>query len=217
MFTDQDLKTGHFLLLIKSIALFNADQHEEAILLIQELAAACLDVDHLGCRVVEIYPRVRLGTKALGDAPYDEAVDHFTTAVNSSAFSSKCIHEIYEEIVLFGWILESLLLTAHQKRCQAFLAAGRSNEALEAYKYMMDAIDESAKAGCLDWSYEFKEKCSALTAHYDRILGAEISGKLYAYKFLTPIYHIPAQMCGCQECVRVAQQRRKVRESVSNT
>jgi hypothetical protein len=56
-------------------------------------------------------------------------------------------------IQLFGWILESLLLTAHQKRCQAFLAAGRSNEALEAYKYMMDAIDESAKAGCLDWSY----------------------------------------------------------------
>jgi hypothetical protein len=70
MFTDQDSKTGHFLLLIKvgqirfaysllhsvfqSIALFNADQHEEAILLIQELAAACLDVDHLGCRVVEV-------------------------------------------------------------------------------------------------------------------------------------------------------------------
>jgi hypothetical protein len=56
-------------------------------------------------------------------------------------------------IQLFGWDIESLLLTAHQKRCQVFLAAGRSDEALEAYKYTMDTIDGSAKAGCLDWSY----------------------------------------------------------------
>ncbi|KAG1799683.1 uncharacterized protein HD556DRAFT_58667 [Suillus plorans] len=40
---------------------------------------------------------------------------------------------------------------------------------------MMDTIDESAKASCLDWSNEFKERCSALAAHDDRILGAEIA------------------------------------------
>jgi hypothetical protein len=45
-----------------------------------------------------------------------------------------------------------LLLTTHQKRCQAFLSAGKIDEALEAHKYMMDAIDETAKASCLDWS-----------------------------------------------------------------
>jgi hypothetical protein len=44
------------------------------------------------------------------------------------------------------------LLTTHQKRCQAFLSAGKSDEALKAHKYMMDAIDESAKASCLEWS-----------------------------------------------------------------
>jgi hypothetical protein len=54
-------------------------------------------------------------------------------------------------VQLFGWDLEFLCLTAHQKRCQAFLSAGRPDEALEAYKYMMDAIDESAKASCLGW------------------------------------------------------------------
>jgi hypothetical protein len=43
-------------------------------------------------------------------------------------------------------------LTAHQKRCQAFLSAGKTTEALEAHKYMMDAIDEPAKASCLEWS-----------------------------------------------------------------
>jgi hypothetical protein len=70
MFTKQDSDTNHFLLLIKVgqihlacsllhsvfqvIALFNADQHEEAMLLVKELAAACPNADPLGCRVVEV-------------------------------------------------------------------------------------------------------------------------------------------------------------------
>jgi hypothetical protein len=61
-------------------------------------------------------------------------------------FINKCF------VQLFGWDLEALCLTAHQKRCQAFLSAGKPDEALEAHKYMMDAIDESAKASCLVWS-----------------------------------------------------------------
>ncbi|KAG2339399.1 WD40 repeat-like protein [Suillus weaverae] len=194
MFTNQDSNINHFLLLIRvgrirfsysllhfifqAIALFNADQHEEAILLIKELATACPNADPLGCRVVETYLRVQLGTKASDGARHDEAADHFTAAVNSGAFSSKTIHLIYEDlIVLFGWDLEFLLLTTHQKRCQAFLSAGKADEALEAHKYMMDTIDETARASCLDWSSEFKERCSVLASHDDRILGAEIPGQ----------------------------------------
>jgi hypothetical protein len=55
-------------------------------------------------------------------------------------------------IQLFGWDLQALCLTAHQKRCQAFLSAGKRDKALEAHKYMMDTIDETAKASCLVWS-----------------------------------------------------------------
>jgi hypothetical protein len=70
MFTNQDSNTNHFLLLIKvdeihfaysllyfvpqAIALFNAAQHEEAMFLVKELAAACPNVDILGCHVVEV-------------------------------------------------------------------------------------------------------------------------------------------------------------------
>jgi hypothetical protein len=70
MFTNQDSNTNHFLLLIKvgqirlvysllysvpqAIALFNAAQHEEAMFLVKELAAACPNVDIIGCRVVEV-------------------------------------------------------------------------------------------------------------------------------------------------------------------
>ncbi|KIK31522.1 hypothetical protein CY34DRAFT_19838 [Suillus luteus UH-Slu-Lm8-n1] len=53
MFTNQDSITSHFLLLIKAIAFFNADQHEEAMLLVKELTSACRNADLLGCRIVE--------------------------------------------------------------------------------------------------------------------------------------------------------------------
>ncbi|KAG2342511.1 hypothetical protein BDR05DRAFT_348619 [Suillus weaverae] len=165
MFTNQDSETNHFLLLIKAMALFSADQHDEAMLLIKKLAAACPTTDLLGCCVLETYLRVQLGTNALNGARHDEAASHFTAAVNSGAFSSKYIHQIYEDLtVLFGWDLESLCLTAHQKRCRAFLSAGKPDEALKAHRYMMDTIDESAKANCLDWSNAFKQECSAFCA-----------------------------------------------------
>jgi hypothetical protein len=103
---------------------------------------------------------------------HDEAAYYFTAAVNAGALSSKFIHQTYVDLTvvrqddiariilfinkcsvqLFGWNLEALCLTAHQKRCQAFLSAGKPDKALEAHKYMMDTIDESVKASCLVWS-----------------------------------------------------------------
>jgi hypothetical protein len=119
----------------------------------------------------QTYLRIQLGIDAFDGARHNEAADHFTAAVNSTAFSSKFIHRTYEDLTvvrqycayimlfltdcfvqLFGWDLEALRLTAHQKRCQAFFSAGKSDEALEAHNYMMDVIDESAKASCLEWS-----------------------------------------------------------------
>ncbi|KIK32608.1 hypothetical protein CY34DRAFT_814180 [Suillus luteus UH-Slu-Lm8-n1] len=121
--------------------------------------------DHALEDAIKTCLRVQLGTKALGDARLDKAGDHFTAAVNAGAPSSKSIHQTYEDLtVLFGWDLEALLLTPHQKRCQAFLSAGEPDKALEAHRYMMETMDESAKASCLVWSNAFKQECSALCA-----------------------------------------------------
>ncbi|KAG2367969.1 quinon protein alcohol dehydrogenase-like superfamily [Suillus spraguei] len=179
MYTDQDPQTIHFLLMIKAIALFGAGQHDEASLLLEELAAGYPNADTSAYRIVQVYLRVQLGVQALDVKRYAEAVDHFTAALNSSDLSSKSdIHEIYEDlVVLFGWDLKSLWLTVHQKRCQAFLSARKVDEALESYKSMMDNIDETTKASCVDWSTEFRKQCSALAAPDDCIVGAEISGQ----------------------------------------
>jgi hypothetical protein len=70
MFTNEDSTTIHLLFLIKAgqtclahsllhrvfqaIALFNANQHEEAMLLVKELAENCPNADIIACRVVEV-------------------------------------------------------------------------------------------------------------------------------------------------------------------
>lgn len=70
MFTDEDSKSIQFILLVKArqsflisfllyhgsqaIALFNANQHKEAMLRVQELAAACPNADTIACLVVEV-------------------------------------------------------------------------------------------------------------------------------------------------------------------
>ncbi|KAG2338323.1 hypothetical protein BDR05DRAFT_705075 [Suillus weaverae] len=163
-YTNQDSENIHFLLLIKAIALFNADQHDEANLLLKELAVGCPDADTLACRVVQAYLRVQLGIKALDGARHDEAADHFTVAVNTSAFSSRShIHFMYEDlVVLFGWDLKSLWQKAHQKRCDTLLRAGNFQDAVKSYRHMMISSDEHTKADCLDWSNAFTEECSTL-------------------------------------------------------
>ncbi|KIK49125.1 hypothetical protein CY34DRAFT_797510 [Suillus luteus UH-Slu-Lm8-n1] len=164
MYTDQDPETIYFLLLIKATALFNADRRDEANLLLKELAAGCPNADTRACHIVEAYLRFQLGIKALDGARYDEAANHFTAAVNCSTFSSKLdIHYMYEDlIVLFGWDLKSLWLTAHQKQCYALLWAGKIQDAVKSYQYIMVSSDENTKADCLGWFNEFKKECSVL-------------------------------------------------------
>ncbi|KAG2360508.1 hypothetical protein BDR07DRAFT_1412301 [Suillus spraguei] len=163
MYTDQDSQITHFLLLVKAIALFDADQHDEASLLLKELITGCPNADTRACHIVKAYLRVQLGIKALDGARHDEAAEHFTAAANCSALSSKSdMDYIYEDlVVLFGWDLKSLWLTAHQKRCDALLRAGRLQDAVKSYRYMMDTSDDITKANCLDWSNAFTEECSA--------------------------------------------------------
>lgn len=153
-------RTTHLLFLIKAIALFNANKHEEAMLRVQELVTDFPDTDPLACRVVETYLRVQLGTIALGSWLHKlEAVDHFTSAVRASAFFSKSpIHHMYGDFtVLFGWDLESLQQTAHKQLCHALIRAGRIGEALTTYESIMEASDEATKSSLRVWFATLKK------------------------------------------------------------
>lgn len=148
-----DPKMAHIPFLIKAIALFIANEREEAIQRVQELAADFPEINPLACCVIEAYLHVQLGTTASDATHYSDAVGHFTAAVNVSAFISQLpIHSMYEDFtVLFGWYLKSLWQTANKQQCVALLRAGRLGEALESYLSMINASDEAAKASLRDW------------------------------------------------------------------
>ncbi|KAG1847709.1 hypothetical protein F4604DRAFT_1907669 [Suillus subluteus] len=120
-----DLNKIRLLLLIKAIAIFNANQHDKAILLIQELATARPNPNSLACGIVEAYLHVQVGMNALDDTRYNEAAVHFTAGVNTIGFlSMSAIHSQYDVfVVLFWWDLKSLWRTAHQNLCHALLRA----------------------------------------------------------------------------------------------
>ncbi|KAG1793297.1 uncharacterized protein HD556DRAFT_1443722 [Suillus plorans] len=153
MYVEADLNKTRLLLLIEVIASFNANKHDEAIMRVQELATTRPNPNFLVCGIVKAYLHVQLGMNALDDARHNEAVGHFTAAVNAIGFSSmSAIHSRYDVFaVLFGWGLRSFWRTAHRNWCNALLRVGKLPEAIKAYRYMMDRADEATKA-CLDWS-----------------------------------------------------------------
>jgi len=133
VFTNNDLETNPPLLIklrtpfclaysllqygFQGVALFNANQHEDAISRVQDLAGACPHSDTHACRIVKVstihsirkfinfthqaYLCLELGVNAWDSGRHEEAIDHFTVAVETSAVSSKwAIHTIYEDFVV---------------------------------------------------------------------------------------------------------------------
>lgn len=156
-FANGDSKTTLLLFLIKAIALFNANEHEEAMMRVKELAAGP-SVEPVACLVVEAYLQVQLGTTALDGKFYNEAVEIFAAAVKASNFFAKLpIHTMYEEFaVFFGWDLKSLWQSANRQLCIALLRVGKYGEGLELYLSMMEASDEATKASTRAWFAAFK-------------------------------------------------------------
>jgi len=133
MFTNEEPKTIHFLLLIKAcqnlstysllhnsfqaIALFNANEREDAMSRVEELTGTCPSADTHACRIIKVsithlirkltnfahqaYLCLQLGIDAWDSERHEEAIDYFTKSVKTSAFSSKWdIHTIYEDFVV---------------------------------------------------------------------------------------------------------------------
>ncbi|KAG2055795.1 WD40 repeat-like protein [Suillus hirtellus] len=157
-FAKKDSSVNHLLFLIKVIALFNANKHDEAIQCIGELSSTLYN-DPIPFRIVEAYLHVKLGSIALDDTIFGpvpplcphkvaSAIDHFTTAVNASSFFFGLpIHTKYEVFIeLFGWDLKSLWETANKQLCHALLLAGEHRKAFKLFYSMMDKCDEPTKA-----------------------------------------------------------------------
>ncbi|KAG2033235.1 WD40-repeat-containing domain protein [Suillus americanus] len=138
VFSNRDPMTIDLLLLIKAVALFNASHHDEALRRVQGLATVCQQLD----------------TPPYGR--YSEAADKLTASIATvTRLFLRTAHleprlKIFTS--LFGWDLDSLWQTVNERRCDAFLHAGRLIEAVESHQYMISMTDDVAKDSFLDWS-----------------------------------------------------------------
>ncbi|KAG0691977.1 hypothetical protein DFH29DRAFT_861352 [Suillus ampliporus] len=165
IYSNRDPITVDLLFLIKAVALFNANRHDEAMRRVQDLSIAYQHSDTLPCSVVNSYLHVQLAMIAFEDGRYSEAADQLDDSIPciTDLFSRRTLFEPRLKIftVLFGWNLDSLWQTVNQRRCEAFLCADRVIEAVESYQYMVNMIEEAAKPSYLEWSTAFKQDCTA--------------------------------------------------------
>ncbi|KAG2745543.1 hypothetical protein P692DRAFT_201868462 [Suillus brevipes Sb2] len=118
IFSNHDLITVNLILLIKAVALFNANYHDEAMRRVQDLAAASAyqHFDTLPYRIVNSYLRAQLAMTAFDDGRYSEAADRLSESIAdlvSRGASFEPNLQIF--LVLFGWDLDSLWKTANKK------------------------------------------------------------------------------------------------------
>ncbi|KAG2346437.1 hypothetical protein BDR05DRAFT_945992 [Suillus weaverae] len=147
------------LLLIKAISLFNAGRHDEAVRRVQDLATIYQHPDRFPCSAVNSYLRAQLAIIDFENGQYNEAADQLTASMTGLFLHTTLLEPRLKIFtVLFGWDLDSLWETINQRRCDAFLLAGRVIEAVESFQYMMSMINEGS---CIGWSTTFKQDCTA--------------------------------------------------------
>jgi hypothetical protein len=72
----------------QAIALFNANQHEDAIQRVQELAAACPSADAIACRMVEVNINSIKLSLCLVDT---DCFDFYTSGVSKCLTGNECL------------------------------------------------------------------------------------------------------------------------------
>jgi tetratricopeptide (TPR) repeat protein len=164
VFLNHDPIAINLVLLIKAVALFNANCHDEAMRRLNDLAIADQHSHTRSRSIVNLYIRALLALAAFDDGRYSEAADLLNDSILSIAdwFSRRTSFEPELKLftVLFGWDLDSLWQTVNQRRCDVFLLTDRIIEAVESHQYMMRMIDENVKGRYLEWSTAFKKRCT---------------------------------------------------------
>ncbi|KAG2155339.1 WD40-repeat-containing domain protein [Suillus bovinus] len=147
--------TSHLLFLIKAIALFNANEHDEAIMHVKDMAEASLnnDADLRACNVVQTYFYAEMALAGSEGNIHDKAIEYITTAIKiATACSLETMDiSVYTEFdVLFGWMLKSLWQKINKYRCLILFRASNIG-ALECYRLLMESCDKDERDSLVAW------------------------------------------------------------------
>ncbi|KAI6040396.1 hypothetical protein EDC04DRAFT_1508499 [Pisolithus marmoratus] len=164
-FHDCELRDNRYLLLLKSMLVFECGNQQEAITRVEHLAMrANNDNDD---KATYLYTQV-LGAMYIKEENYGRAVPLIERAINLAPKDLKC-PSLETISLIFGWSFDGLGIVAQQRLCETLYAEERTAEALEVLLNMIKTSDEeirgSKEAG--DWIADFTKKCISTLEHVD--------------------------------------------------
>ncbi|KAG2135230.1 uncharacterized protein EDB93DRAFT_833135 [Suillus bovinus] len=150
----------HLLFLIKAIATFNANEHDEALVHVKDMAETYHDsaADFLACSVVQIYFYAEMAFTAAQGNIRDKSIEYINAAFKIATACSleKMDMSVYTEFdVIFGWNVKSLWQKINKYRCLILLRTCNI-EALECYRTLMDSCDKAEKDSLIAWFAAYK-------------------------------------------------------------
>lgn len=148
-----DSTTHNLISLMKAAAIFSANEHEEAIMCVKDMAEFSVDSDLLTCNVVLTYLYTQMGFTALENNTLEKALEYITAALEiatTHSFHNMEFSKYTEFIVTFGWDLQSLWKNLNKYHCLALFRTCRI-EALECYRSLVDACNETERESLITW------------------------------------------------------------------
>ncbi|KAI6010023.1 hypothetical protein EDC04DRAFT_818826 [Pisolithus marmoratus] len=158
-FHDCDPRDIRFLLLLKSILVFESGNHEEAITRVERLATrANNDSDD---EATYLYTQV-LGVMYLKKGNYGRAIPFIERAKNLAPKEKQCPPVNIISLKIFGWSFDGLDIVAQQRLCETLYAEGRAVEAVAILNIIRSSYEViQGSQAATDWISDFTKKCAA--------------------------------------------------------
>ncbi|KAI6041650.1 hypothetical protein EDC04DRAFT_3089035 [Pisolithus marmoratus] len=147
-----------FLLLLKSILVFESGSQDKAITRVEYLAARAID-DH-DDEAAYLYSQV-LGIMYMKKGNYGRAIPSIERARNLAPKDKQC-PSLQTISLIFGWSFDGLDTVAQQRLCETLYAEERTAEAVEVLLNIVRTSDGEilGRQATVNWIADFTKKCS---------------------------------------------------------
>ncbi|KAG9318946.1 hypothetical protein JVU11DRAFT_1061 [Chiua virens] len=158
-FMHHSREEGSFLLLVRSIILFETGERDDAMARVQDLIET-VD-DNLIFYTVQAQMLVLLGNKTMKEGDHEGAIKLFKRA--QLQLSSQPNPYLKTISLIFGWQFDGLALSLRRQLCEALHGTGRMKEAAEALLETVNSLSETVGTSeeTTQWIAEFTRRCVA--------------------------------------------------------
>ncbi|KAI6022103.1 hypothetical protein EDC04DRAFT_3092806 [Pisolithus marmoratus] len=157
-FHDCQLHDIRFLLLLKSILVFESGDHNEAVKRITHLVTRANDDND--DEATYLYTQV-LGTMYMKQEQYGDAISSIERAKKLAPKDKQCL-SLKTISLIFGWSFNELDIETQQHLCESLYTAGRTVEAVKILLNIIRTSEDEIRGSkeTVDWIEDFRKKCA---------------------------------------------------------